>query len=137
MVFKTLSQTPLVFIAPLQRPDVIIRKSGKIDWEKTPLIIPGHGLSRERIDQWLAGENFVPKIYSQVAGNEAIIVMVSLGCGIGLVPLMVLENSPFYNQVNILDETPRLPGFVIGLCIRKKSLSNPKIKALWSIAGEK
>ncbi len=135
--FKTLSQTPLVFIAPLQYPDVIIRKSGDIDWEKTPLIIPGHGLSRDRIDQWLATENFVPKIYSQVAGNEAIIVMVSLGCGIGLVPRLVLEKSPFYNQVKILDETPQLPQFVIGLCTRKKSLGNPRIKALWSIAGEK
>ncbi len=134
--FKTLSRTPLVFIAPLQYPDVIIRKSGTIDWEQTPLIIPGHGLSRDRIDQWLASENFVPKIYSQVAGNEAIIVMVSLGCGIGLVPLLVLENSPFYNLVNIPEETPRLPEFVIGLCTRKKNLVNPRVKALWSIAGE-
>lgn len=132
--FKTLSRTPLVFIAPLAQPDVIIRKSGQIDWEKTPLIIPGHGLSRDRIDQWLATENFVPKIYSQVAGNEAIIVMVTLGYGIGLLPLLVLEKSPFLNQVKILDETPVLPQFVLGLCTRKKNLSNPRIKALWAIA---
>ena len=136
-VFETLSETPLVFIAPLQYPDIIIHTSDGIDWEKTPLIIPDKGLSRDRIDQWFAHENFVPNIYSQVAGNEAIIVMVSLGCGIGLVPRMVLEKSPFLNQVEILKKAPDLPPFVIGLCTRKKNLINPRVKALWRIASEK
>jgi len=137
LVFLTLSQTPLVFIAPLQYADVVIRSSDGIDWNQTPLIIPDRGLSRDRIDQWFAKENFVPNIYSQVAGNEAIIVMVSLGCGIGLVPEMVLEKSPFLNQVRILDKAPDLPPFVIGLCTRKKNLANPRIQALWELAGEK
>ena len=135
-VFKTIFQTPLVFIAPLQYPEIIIETADGIDWEQTPLIIPNHGLSRDRIDQWFSEENFIPKIYSQVAGNEAIIVMVSLGCGIGLVPRMVLEKSPFFNQVKILDGAPELPPFIIGLCTRKKNLANPRVKALWSIAGD-
>jgi len=137
LVFQTLSQTPLVFIAPLQYPDVVIRSSDGIDWNQTPLIIPDRGLSRDRIDQWFAEENFVPNIYSQVAGNEAIIVMVSLGCGIGLVPRMVLEKSPFLNQVRILDKAPDLPPFIIGLCTRKKNIANPRIQALWGLAGDK
>ncbi len=136
-VFQTLFQTPLVFIAALQYPETILHAKGGIDWERTPLIIPGHGLSRDRIDQWFAKENFIPHIYSQVAGNEAIIVMVSLGCGIGLIPRMVLEKSPFFNRVKILNETPELPPFVIGLCTREKNLANPRVKALWSIAKEK
>ena len=137
LVFKTLTQTPLVLIAPLQYPEIIIKKAGSIDWEKTPLIIPDHGLSRDRIDMWFAKENFIPNIYSQVAGNEAIIVMVSLGCGIGLIPRMVLEKSPFFDRVKILDKTPQMPPFVIGLCTRKKSLTNSRIKALWNIANER
>ena len=136
-VFQTLFQTPLVFIASLQYPEIILHAEGGIDWERTPLIIPDHGLSRDRIDQWFAKENFIPNIYSQVAGNEAIIVMVSLGCGIGLIPRMVLEKSPFFNRVKILDETPELPPFVIGLCTREKNLANPRVKALWSIVKEK
>ena len=71
-----------------------------------------------------------------MAGNEAIIVMASLGCGIGLVPRMVLEKSPFLNRVKILDETPELPPFIIGLCTRKKNLANPRVNELWSIANE-
>lgn len=137
LMFHTLSETPLVFIAPLQYPDGVIRSSDGIDWNQTPLIIPDRGLSRDRIDQWFAEENFVPNIYSQVAGNEAIIVMVSLGCGIGLVPRMVLEESPFLNQVRILDKAPDLPSFIIGLCTRKKNMVNPRIKALWGLAGDR
>lgn len=137
LIFEPLSRTPLIFIAPQQYPDIVIHTSVGIDWERTPLIIPDHGLSRDRIDQWFAKENFIPRIYSQVAGNEAIIVMVSLGCGIGLVPRMVLEKSPFFNQVRILDQTPELPPFVIGLCTRKKNLANPRVQALWQIACEK
>jgi len=68
-----------------------------------------------------------------VAGNEAIIVMVSLGCGVGLVPRMVLEKNPFFDQVKILKKAPELPPFIIGLCTRKKNLANPRVKALWSI----
>lgn len=136
-IFQAISQTPLVFISPLQYPDVVVFTETGVDWEKTPLIIPDHGLSRDRIDQWLAKENFTPKIYSQVAGNEAIIVMVSMGCGIGLVPRMVLEKSPFLNRVRILENVPELPPFVIGLCTRKKNLVNPRVIALWHIGREK
>ena len=57
LVFKTIFQTPLVFIAPLQYPEIIIETADGIDWEQTPLIIPDHGLSRDRIDQWFSGEN--------------------------------------------------------------------------------
>ncbi len=137
LAFKILYRTPLVFIAPLKYPDIIIQKEERIDWERTPLIIPDHGLSRDRIDKWFAKENFIPNIYSQVAGNEAIIVMVSLGCGIGLVPRMVLEKSPFFDRVKILEKAPQMPPFVIGLCTRKKSLTNSRVKALWKIANEK
>lgn len=133
LVFQPLCETPLVFIAPQKFPKAVVQNDQGIDWEKSPLIIPDRGLSRERIDQWFANENFVPKIYSQVAGNEAIIVMVSLGFGIGLVPLLVLEKSPFYKRVSVLDNAPELPGFIIGLCARKKGLVNPRIKALWDI----
>lgn len=136
-VFLEWSETPLLFIAPKLYPDIVVSKGNGIDWEKTPIIIPDHGLSRDRIDQWFAKEKFVPRIYSQVAGNEAIIVMVSLGCGIGLVPRMVLEKSPFLNQVRILKKAPHLPAFVIGLCTRKKNLTNPRVNALWGIVASK
>ncbi len=135
IIFQTIEQTPLVFIASVHHPDMIVHGPKGIDWEQTPLIIPDRGLSRDRIDRF-AQTNRVPKIDSRVGGNEAIIVMVSLGCGIGLVPRLVLEKSPLFNQIRILDETPQLPPFVVGLCTRKKNLTNPRVKALWHMACE-
>ena len=109
LIFEEMLQSPLIFIAPLQHLEIVKYKEAKIDWEQTPLIIPDHGLSRDRIESWFAKQKFIPNIYSKVAGNEAIIVMVSLGYGIGLVPEMVLEKSSLLRKVKILDNAPELP----------------------------
>ena len=133
--FMPLTETPLVFIAPLTFPETVIRDGPEIDWRKTPLIVAEQGLSRERIDRWFAAKKILPNIYAQVAGNEAIIAMVSLGCGVGVVPLLVLEKSPLQEQIAVLDVSPRLAPFSLGVCTVKKNLRNPKIRAFWEIAA--
>ena len=72
-----------------------------------------------------------------MAGNEAIIAMVSLGCGVGVVPLLVLEKSPLQEQITVLDISPQLAPFSLGVCTVKKNLRNPKIQAFWEIAGSR
>lgn len=47
----------------------------------------------------------------QVSGNEAIVGMVALDCGIGIVPQLVLRSSPFLDGVRVLDVTPELDPF--------------------------
>ncbi len=135
--FMPLTETPLVFIAPLAFPETVIHDGPEIDWRKTPLIVAEQGLSRERLDRWCAAKKILPTIYAQVAGNEAIIAMVSLGCGVGVVPLLVLEKSPLQEQIAVLDVFPRLAPFSLGVCTVKKNLRNPKIQAFWEIAGER
>lgn len=155
LVFKKILITPLIFIVSKRHSDMVKYRGHEIDWENIPLIIPDHGLSRKRIDRWIARQHFVPDIYSMVAGNEAIIAMVSLGFGVGLVPRMVLEKSPLKNTVSIVKHAPELPAFTIGLCTRKKNIpdtssgsntpdkfhgsgfysSNPRISSLWEITG--
>jgi LysR family positive regulator for ilvC len=154
--FLKMAVSPLVFIAPRRFPDIIIykdketdkendkendkeknkEKNKEIDWEKTPMIIADVGLSRERMDLWFAKNQLVPNIYSRVAGHEAIIALVNLGCGIGLVPRLVLEKSPLQEEIIILDAMPRLSPYVIGLCTIQNNLSNPKVLALWSLADQ-
>ena len=133
--FMPLTETPLVFIAPLAFPETVIHDGPEIDWRKTPLIVAEQGLSRERLDRWFGAKKILPNIYAQVAGNEAIIAMVSLGCGVGVVPLLVLEKSPLQEQIAVLDVFPRLAPFSLGVCTVKKNLRNPKIQAFWEIAG--
>jgi len=136
LTFLKMATTPLVFIGPRRFPDIVVYKEGKINWEKTPMIIADAGLSRERMDMWLAEKRLVPNIYSRVTGHEAIIALVNLGCGIGLVPRLVLEKSPLQEEILVLDNMPVLPPYEIGLCTTLNNLTNPKIKALWALAGQ-
>ena len=136
-IFLKMAVSPLVFIAPRRFPDIIIYRDKEVDWGRTPMIVADVGLSRDRLDLWFAKNQLVPNIYSRVAGHEAIIALVNLGCGIGLVPSLVLEKSPLQEEILILDAMPELPPYVIGLCTIQKNLSNPKIQALWSLAGQK
>jgi LysR family positive regulator for ilvC len=133
--FMALTETPLVFIAPLAFPETVIYEDSEIDWRKTPVIVAEQGLGRERLDRWFTAKKILPNIYAQVAGNEAIIAMVSLGCGVGVVPGLVLEKSPLQEQITVLDISPQLAPFSLGVCTAKKNLRNQKILAFWEIAA--
>jgi LysR family transcriptional regulator, positive regulator for ilvC len=135
--FIKIIETPLIFIAPVRFPETILyRENGAIDWRRTPLIIAERGLSRTRVQKWFAGKKIQPNIYAQVAGNEAIITLVSLGCGVGIVPALVLEKSPLQEQVATLDATPRLKPFSVGICTTGKTKTNPIVQAFWKNAEE-
>lgn len=82
--------TPLVFIAPANiDPASDPRHAGELDLAVAQLVVPRSGLSRERLQRWLKSNRVQPNIISEVSGNEALIAMVSLGCGIGVVPQLV------------------------------------------------
>lgn len=135
--FKKIIETPLVFIAPVRFPEIVVRSNtGQINWQKTPFVMAEKGLSRKRVDSWFAEKNIQPNIYGKVAGNEAIIAFVSLGCGIGVVPKLVLEKSPLKDQIRILDIEPQLSPFSVGICTAKKNMQRPIIKAFWDIAEQ-
>lgn len=134
--FLNMAVSPLVFIGAKHYPDVLVTDGkGKPDWKKFPLILADKGLSRERIDKWFVENAVVPQIYSQVTGHEAIIALVNLGFGIGLVPRLVLEKSPLYRDIVALDNMPELPPYEIALCTRNANLSNPRVRALWDIVA--
>ncbi len=138
IAFLELATTPLVFIAPAtgrfaaSTPGLGVAA----DWATLPVILPEAGEARERIDGWFADRDVVPSVYAQVSGNEAIVGMVALDCGIGIVPQLVLRSSPFLDGVRVLDVTPELDPFRIGLCCRKSSLANPLVAALWELAAD-
>ena len=116
--FLKLLQTPLIFIGP-RSPET--DASAAVDeLLQKGVIMPERGLSRVRCERWFADKQISPQIYSYVAGNEAMIAMVAMGCGIGVVPRLVLDNSPLQNQVAILDAT-------------KGTIANPIIEPFWRI----
>ena len=133
--FLKILETPLVFIAPSAFPETVQYKEDTIDWLQTPVITADFGLSRERTDRWFREKGIIPNIYAQVAGNEAIIAMVALGCGVGVVPGLVLEKSPLKEQIDILTVNPELESFSIGICTMKKNMRLPQVDAFWEIAA--
>ncbi len=103
-----------------------------INWQQIPFILPVEGPARQRIDQWFKQQKIKhPKIYATVAGHEAIMPMVALGCGVAMLPDVVIKNSPMNSQVSILHlKTPITP-FALGICVQKKSLTQPLVRAFW------
>ncbi|WP_136809311.1 HTH-type transcriptional activator IlvY [Desulfosediminicola flagellatus] len=132
--FIELIKTPLIFIAPDNHPRTITYNGIDINWRRTPIIVPERGLGRDRVDRWFEKKSIEPNIYSQVAGNEAIIAMVGMGCGVGVVPKLVLDQSVLKEQVTILDVSPKLKPFSVGICTAQKNRRNPVIAAFWDIA---
>lgn len=135
--FKTLASSPLQFIAPTADCAVSrqLRAGDEPQWLGLPLIVSERGLARSHVDQWFRQRGIAPSIYAQVAGNEAIVSMVSLGLGVGVVPELVLASSPQRNGVRVLPVRPALPRFEVGLCCRSQRLENPLIKAFWNLAA--
>lgn len=132
LAFKHIATSPLVFIAPQEDSHLDPLLTGTPDWSVVPMILSEEGVSRKRIDQWFKTRQAKPLIYAQVAGNEAIVSMVSLGFGVGIVPKIVLDNSPLADRVRILNIEPKLKAYDVGLFALKKKLQSPLIEAFWS-----
>ena len=135
LTFKPIGISPLLFIAPKKnntQSETITLPISTERWSHVPMILSEGGVSRDRIDEWFRRLDTKPNIYAQVAGNEAIVSMVSLGFGVGIVPKIVLDNSPLADKVEILSVTPQLKPYEVGLFTLEKKLKNPLINALWS-----
>lgn len=131
LAFKPIAVSPLVFIAA-RTESAVDPEADAAAWSAVPMILSESGLARRRVDSWFRRLGAVPNIYAQVAGNEAIVSMVSLGFGIGVVPQIVLDNSPLVGEVRVLDVRPELEPYEVGLFTREKKLGSPLIAAFWS-----
>jgi LysR family positive regulator for ilvC len=136
MEFMPLAETPLLFIAPRHADFPVPAKKGPLDLARIPLVIPQSGVARHRLDVWLKEHGVAATIASEVSGNEALIAMVRLGTGVGIVPQLALERSPFRDEVQVLSNAPRLDPYVVGLCSGKRNLKRPVVQAMWQLAGQ-
>jgi LysR family positive regulator for ilvC len=138
--FLTLLHSPLRFVAPafdcavsehLLRNDP---QAAEFNWQAVPFIVAERGLSKERVDSWFRRRGQRPRIYAQVAGHEAIVAMVGLGLGIGVVPQLVLDNSAYRDKLQTLDLEPAMDPFPVGVCALRQRLENPLVEAFWETA---
>lgn len=130
--FLPLRKTALVFIGPRGLEGVPFHQN-ELDLEAATLVLPSSGLSRRRVDALLKSKSSPQQVTTEVSGNEAIIAMVRLGCGVGVVPELVLEKSPFRDDVEVIKNAPVLAPYEVGLCSTKKSLERPAVAVLWEM----
>ena len=137
VAFSMLENLAVVLIAPALpcpvRNQVTVERP---DWSTVPFIMADQGPVRRRIELWFRRHKISnPSIYATVGGHEAMVSMVALGCGVALLPEVVLENSPepVRNRVMILERSDEQTPFELGVCAQKKRLHEPLIDAFWKI----
>ena len=133
--FQPIARSALCFIGPLSPQlltDEQLKNPNAANWREVPMILSEEGLARTRTDRWLKNHSIKPRIYAQVSGNEAIVSMVSLGFGIGVVPQIVLDNSPLTARIRTYDIQPPLTAYHIGLFALEKRLKEPLINSFWN-----
>lgn len=129
--------TPLLSIGPTMRCSVreqlLLRP---IPWHQIPVVLSEQGLARRRVDGWYRERGIQAPVYAQVAGNEAIIAMVSLGCGVGVVPGLVVEKSPLRHELQVIADGPELEPYHVGIAVQRRRLKNRSVRAFWETARE-
>jgi LysR family positive regulator for ilvC len=140
LVARVLLHTPLVFAAPRAACEVErLCHRRPVPWAELPVVLPAAGEARAAADHWFRRRRVTPQVYGEVPGNEATLALVSLGCGVGIVPRIVLDESPLRSKVRVLDTADAgepLGEFRVGVCTQRKKLTSPLVRALWeSFAG--
>ncbi|MDC7227318.1 MAG: HTH-type transcriptional activator IlvY [Spirochaetales bacterium] len=134
--FREIAVTPLVFILPSVDWAYSDCQPEQLPWDSIPMILPERELARRRVDVWFRKKGIRPNVYAQVSGNEAILAMVNLGFGVGVIPQLVFEKRPFEVDVRPIKVEPPLQPYSVGLCAQQRRLGSPLIKAFWQIVRQ-
>lgn len=129
LCFSGMDHVPLVLIAPR---DWRLTQLSQVDWRKLQVVLPEQGPSRRIVYHWFAEHGIRPNVYASVGGNEAIVSMVALGCGVGFVPQVVLDHSGMAGSVSrILVED--IGSYELGLACLESRRHEPLVDALFQL----
>jgi len=132
--FHPIIETDLVFVA-MKNDSSLFMKHELLDVSQVPLILAQSGIGRKRIDQWFKKNQIDPVINTEVSGNEGILALVRLGCGVGVVPRVVLDQSPVSDDLVVIPTRVKVKPLRVGLCTMKRHIARSSIDALWKLAS--
>ncbi|RII08046.1 Hydrogen peroxide-inducible genes activator [Streptomyces sp. YIM 130001] len=146
LVSRTVAGTPLVFVRARTadeargRPEEESAADGPAPAAEArgPYVLPHRGLVREEAHRWFQKHGAALDVCSEPDGHEALLTLVALGCGTGIVPRLVLEQSAMRDRLTVLRPPrggPALRPLRIGLCVRRADLRRPMVGALWSLTA--
>jgi len=132
--FHHIANVPLAVIAPTMACRVQQQlQDDVINWSQVPIILPEHGEARKRFEYWYRKkQQGKPNIYATVSGHEALVSMVALGCGVGIAPQVVVDNSPVKDRVQYLPNVGDIQPFDLGICCLNQSRDQMLVKAFFT-----
>lgn len=132
--FQHLATIPLVVIAPTMNCKVQqLLQTHVLSWSEIPIILPEHGPARKRFELWYRKkQQGKANIYATVSGHEALVSMVALGCGVGIVPQVVVENSPVRDKVKFLHNVGEIAPFELGICCLNQNKQQALMQAFFN-----
>ncbi|MCQ4209962.1 HTH-type transcriptional activator IlvY [Streptomyces longispororuber] len=127
---RTITRTPVVFVrADPLRSHVLLADPDE------PFVLPAQGLVRDIADRWFRRVGITPRIAVEADGHEALLTLVALGYGTGILPDLVLQHSSIRHRLHVTP-APSGPGeLTIGACIRRTDLHRPLVSAAWAATG--
>jgi len=132
LVSRVLFVTPLVFVAPASDCEVSrLVAERSVAWERVPIVLPTLGSGRIAAERFFRRRRVKPLVYGEMPGNEAILSLVSLGCGVGIVPKIVMEKSPLRPALRGLDVDHDLGELSVGVCAEKTKVRHAVVRAFF------
>lgn len=133
LVSRVLFATPLVMVAPASDCEVSRMVSERtVPWERVPVVLPTIGAGRAAIERFFRRRRTKPVVYGEMPGNEAILSLVSLGCGVAVVPKVVMEKSPLRPALRGLDIDDDLGELEVGVCAEKTKARHAVVRAFFA-----
>lgn len=129
-------RTPLVFAASVGGPYENVSGSPQDIVSSVPLILPKTGLARERFENWIKSRNVKPVIAAETEGNEAIMALVQLGLGIGLIPHIVLTQGPYEKGFTCHAAGNALGYYEIGFIQKREISGSDSYKRMRKVVNE-
>ncbi|MER5178192.1 HTH-type transcriptional activator IlvY [Streptomyces sp. NPDC002896] len=127
LLARQITHTPLVLVQAGTAP-----ANEEFSTTDEPFVLPRQGLVRAAADQWFRNLGIHPHIAAEADGHEALLTLVALGYGTGIIPDLVLQHSGVRARLRVVT-TPSSPGrLAIGVCIRRADVHRPLIAAAWA-----
>ncbi|MEU1274072.1 LysR substrate-binding domain-containing protein [Streptomyces sp. NPDC005799] len=97
-----------------------------------PFVLPRQGLVRAAADQWVRALGIRPHLAAETDGHEALLTLVALGYGTGIVPDLVLQHSGLHTRLRQVTALSEPDPLTIGVCIRRADVHRPLVAAAWA-----
>ncbi|WP_329281445.1 HTH-type transcriptional activator IlvY [Streptomyces sp. NBC_01451] len=128
LLTRQIAHTPLVLVQAADAP-----AAEQVPAVSQPFVLPRQGLVRTAADHWFRSLGIHPHIAAEADGHEALLALVALGYGTGIIPGLVLRHSGVRNRLRQLPTSSHPGRLAIGVCIRRADLHRPLIAAAWAV----